>query len=497
MALEVELKLRLPEAEQRHLLRHPIWKRAESRTSNRLINIYYDTPDLALQCNGIALRRRRIGRRWLQTVKCAGASSGGLSQRPEWEHPFRGDFDFGVIEDAALRKHLERARHRLVPVFETNFLRTEWTLCESDSRLIVAFDRGSITAQDRRESLCEVEIELAGGEVMHLFTFAQLLAESFPLVPLPPSKAERGYRLFLGTPQTPRRAMPVRVDADMPPLAAFADIATACLDHLNGNYDGAVHGDDPEYLHQMRVALRRLRAALRLFRSQLPAACDKEITTELAAIMHALADARDLDVLMQDILVPVVCSMPNEPRIEALVAAAEECRRSARSAAVAYLRSPHYGAAVLRAMAALKRLAHDQHADSDLRYFVPKHLDKLHRRIIALAQAADAADPASLHRLRIAIKRMRYALEFFAPMLQVRRTATLTRRLANLQTNLGELNDLANAGGILTACAGNRPDLREAVSLVGGWHAQRYAQLLRGVPPAIARLQAARLPRVH
>lgn len=497
MALEVELKLRLPEAEQQRLLRHPIWKRAESRVSTRLVNIYYDTPDLALQCNGIALRRRRAGRRWLQTVKCAGISSGGLSQRPEWEQPYRDDFDFSAIDDAALRKRLERARHRLAPVFETNFLRSEWKLRESDSELLVALDRGSIVAKGNEEPLSEIEIELVAGDVMHVFAFARQLSETFGLVPLPWSKAERGYRLFLGTPRAPRRAVPVALDAALSPPAALHHITAACLDHLHCNYEGAAFSEDPEYIHQMRVALRRLRAALRLFRPQLPPGMEAEVKSDLMDVMKSLADARDLDVLLQEIITPVVQTMPGEPRIEALAAAAASRRQAARASAVAHLRSPHYGNAVLRVMAELERMPADRPAAADLRSFVPRQLGKLHRRVIALAQAADVADPPSLHRLRIGIKRLRYATEFFAPLLQAHRTSTLTWRLANLQDRLGQLNDLANAGSTLMACAGERPDLREAVSLIGGWHAQRYAQLLRGVPPAVAKLQAARLPKVH
>ena len=102
MAEEVELKLSLPQAAHRAFLRHPLLKQAERLPTRKLVNVYYDTPDLALQRKGIALRTRRQGRAWLQTVKCAGTASGGLAVRPEWEQPYSGRFDFAGIHCKAL-----------------------------------------------------------------------------------------------------------------------------------------------------------------------------------------------------------------------------------------------------------------------------------------------------------------------------------------------------------------------------------------------------------
>lgn len=498
MGLEVELKLRLPETEQQRLLRSPLLKQAESRTSARLLNIYYDTPDLALQCNGIALRRRRSGRRWLQTVKCTGMARGGLSTRPEWEQPFVGDFDFNAIDDAALKKRLERARARLVPVFESNFLRTAWTIRAGGTLIELALDRGAIGAKGRTEAISEVELELRQGDVAGLLALAARLAESFALAPASLSKAQRGYRLFLDTPQKPWHAIPTAIDATMTPRAALRSIADNCLDQLNSNHEGALHCNDPEYIHQMRVAVRRLRAVLRLFRPQLPADFEAKLKPPLMALMKSLGAARDLDVLLSEIVEPVARTMPGEPRIGALADAATGKRAHAREQAIAYLGQPEYGRTLLLVMTALNALPQNgQSPDVDLPAFAKHRLSRLHRKVLQLAQLADIADPASLHRLRIGVKRLRYALEFFAPLLQARRTVALTKRLVALQDTLGQLNDLANAGAVLMGCAGERPDLREAVSLIGGWHAQRHVQLLGKVPRAIAKLKTMPLPKLH
>lgn len=488
MAQEVELKLSLPEAEQQRFLRSPLLRGAH-RSSERLVNIYYDTPDLALHCSGIALRLRQSRRRWLQTVKCAGGSSAGLSSRPEWESPFAEQFAFSGIDDLHTRKRLQHLKHRLVPIFETSFLRTTWKICEGDTELIVALDRGSVVANGSATTISEVEIELVTGQVDQIFSLASRLAEHFSLTPESWSKAERGYRLFLGTPQKPARATPVAIHGGMQPLAAFRQIAEACLNHLQLNHSGAMHSDDAEYIHQMRVALRRLRAAVRLFDPLLPASFGEQLLPHLHGLMQVLGKARDLDVLTGEIVNPVMLAMPLEPRIAAIAGLVAERRESARQAAIATLSAPEYGRMLLLAMTLINKLpiATDT-ATISLPDFASARLRQQRRKTVRLAQAARQSNPESLHALRIAAKRLRYALEFFTPLLPMRRTVAVIKQMARLQDTLGQLNDLANAGALLMDCAGDKADLREAVSLIGGWHGQRHASLLASVPKLLAKL---------
>jgi adenylate cyclase len=98
--------------------------------------------------------------------------------------------------------------------------------------------------------------------------------------------------------------------------------------------------------------------------------------------------------------------------------------------------------------------------------------------------------------LRIGIKRLRYAIEFFGPMIPGKSGATAIKRLAGLQDELGQLNDLASAGTLLMVCAGRDPLLREAVTLVGGWHGRRHAALLDDVPNQLQRVRGLNLPRL-
>lgn len=502
MANEVELKLALPESAQRAFLRQPLLKRAVARKSARLVNLYYDTPTLQLHRQGIALRLRRQGGQWLQTVKCAGSSAAGLSSRPEWEVPYGGQFDFSVVDDAEVRRRLDddRLRARLAPVFETNFLRTTWRIEPAPGvSLLLAFDRGWTAAAGRHEAISEVEIEIVAGAAADVFDLARELAQTLPLAPAALSKAERGYRLFRGDAAAPVKAADVRLTRDMTPLAGFRQIVLACLDHLQRNHASAATQDDPEYIHQMRVATRRLRAALRLFEPLLPPELQSKLLPPLRRQMALLGDARDMDVLLGEIAAPVMSSLADEPRLAALVGVITEHRYRQRQAAMQDLRGPHFGQLVLLAGDLLHRPPFDPveaGAGETLATFADGRIRRLRKKVRRLAQASRVDDPASLHALRIGIKRLRYALEFFAPLARGKSLSKKLERLTRLQDTLGQINDLANAGRLLMACADEDSRLREAVTLIGGWHGPRYTALLGAVPREIERLLALELPHL-
>lgn len=496
MAEEVELKLALAEAHQARFLRHPLLKAALGRHVETLDNIYYDTSDLALRRRGIALRLRRQGRQWLQTVKLAGSSAAGLSSRPEWETPYGGHFDFSAVDLPPVRQWLERPHllARIVPICETRFRRTTWKFAADGGFVLLTLDRGWIVADGRREAISELELELAGAPVSAIFDIATQLARHVALTPSVLSKAERGYRLHTGAPPAPFRAGAVELSPAMAPGQAFRRIALSCLEHLQQNHAGALTSEDPEYIHQMRVATRRLRAAQRLFAPVLPGRFANALRHPLSALMQQLGLARDLDVLLTEIANPVLCALPNEPRLPALAGDITNRRYAARTQAIALLAAPGYGLTLLTALESLSGAPADDPPAAALLDFAAERLRRLRRKLKRLAAAANIDDPASLHALRIGVKRMRYALEFFSPLAPRRLLRRTLRRLVALQDTLGQLNDLTSAGAMLMDCAGDDPKLREAVTLIGGWHGPRYADLLATVARELGSLGRMSLP---
>lgn len=498
MAEEIELKLALAEMHQSRFLRHPLLKQATERHAKNLDNIYYDTSDLSLRRRGVALRLRRQGRDWLQTVKLAGESSAGLSSRPEWETPYTGHFDFSLIDHPGVREWLQQPKllERIVPICETRFRRITWRFAAAPGAVLMTLDRGWIVANGRRQAISEVELELDGAPIHAIFRLASQLAQNIALVPSVLSKAERGYRLHAGTSPTPFKAESIALEAAMPPVEAFHRIAMSCLEHLQQNHSGALTSGDPEYIHQMRVATRRLRAAVRLFSPVLPEQFSISLGAPLSALMQALGQARDLDVLLTEIVDPVLAALPNEPRLPAIAGDITNRRYAARTEAIAMLAAPAYGLTLLTALESLHAPVSDGSTTIDLLEFASRRLHRLRRKVRRLVLAARTEDPASLHAMRIGVKRLRYALEFFSPLAHQRSLQRALNQLASMQDVLGQFNDLTNAGTLLMACAGDDPRLREAVTLIGGWHGPRYAKLLKAISREQPRLARLRLPKL-
>lgn len=501
---EVELKLSLPPTALAALRQHPLFVAAAPGGAAEVESTYYDTPDFALRAGGIALRLRRTGDTWQQTVKCAAPSAGGLSARPEWERSWGGHFDFSGIDDARVRTFLIGNTARLMPVFNTRFRRE--TRCHSidGARIRVMLDIGEILAGGRSEPLCELELELDAGAPADLFRLAEQLAVTLPLFPDDRSKAARGYALLVGA--TPERG-PLRVEAvtirrSQTPVAAFRDLAESCVRQWQANVWGALcdpasaADSDPEYIHQLRVGLRRLRSLLRLFAPALPETFAAIWRRRLGDNARSLDGARDLDVLCDEVLAPVLAACGTDHAgLVRLGAALETARGEARVAALRQLDLAAQGRLLLGFMAALHSLPEaDGRRRGALVALVARRLDRALTRVARRLAAARRGDPARLHRLRIACKQLRYGLDFCAPLLPRKAAARYVKALAKVQNKLGYLQDVEVARQRLPAVAGDVPELADAAALVLDWHApccrkrgksalRNAKALLAAVPP--------------
>lgn len=208
MPREIELKLAVPDAA---LAAVAAWLDAhgEARGDTTLRNVYLDTPARDLARQRAALRLRQKGNQWLQTLKTAGSSQGGLASRNEWECEVAGEaIELSRFPDDA-RAVLAPLAGQLAPVFRTDFVRRTWIVTQDGARLEAALDTGTITApgQAQVETIQELELEWLpgdGADDSHLAeaalrAFAARLAHVAPLTPSDLSKAARGYRLTGGS----------------------------------------------------------------------------------------------------------------------------------------------------------------------------------------------------------------------------------------------------------------------------------------------------------
>jgi inorganic triphosphatase YgiF len=497
MSREIELKLRLDPAAVAAMTNHPALAVLEP-VEKQLSNTYYDTPELALRRSGIALRFRRSGRQWLLTVKGGNPGSGGLASRDEWETPRRrGDFDFSHVTDAALRETLEAVRPQLVPLFTTDFRRTIWRLpSPSGGGIEVARDVGRVSAGRRSEALCEVELERYGAEDSGpLFSLAIDLADSLALHPEARSKAERGYALFAGLAPAPRKTAPTPITPAMTPIEAFQAVAFDCLDQLMRNEAGAIVGDDPEYVHQARVGIRRLRSAFGLFAPALPAAFAKTYGAPWREVANALGGGRDWDVLMHETL-PRFARHLADRGIEyappkTMAKAAGRAHDKALTTVRTALQHPGYSRFLLRFAADVHALTTPDTpiVPGALAVFARIGLDRQLRRVWRIVKTTHLRNHLHRHELRIALKKLRYATDFFAPLMPERELANYRKRLATLQDILGQLNDITVARQLIDSLKHRRgPDPLD------NWLASDHARVIKRLAGAIKRLRRADPP---
>lgn len=488
---EIELKLAIAPSDVARFRRAAPLAGIRSRR-RKLTSIYYDTPECDLAAAGVALRLRKSGGHWTQTLKGANAAVGALHARGEWEAA-RPD---ATIDLSSLPAHgfeglAEGAQvgPRLRPAFTVELQRETWEVEPvPGTRVEIALDRGEALAGDRTDPVCEVEIELLDGDRGAAFDLAGVLLDSVPLRPSSVTKAERGYRLLRGEALRPAKARPVELDAGMAVAEAARRVVAAALEQLQANEEGLLATDDPEFVHQARVGLRRMRSALRIFRFAVPeeAQAWREALGEIA---RGLGEARDWDVFATESLPPLAKAFGGDKVVEAVAKRAEARRKRARESARAELRSPRYARLVLDISRWLSAdFAPGPAPATPLAEFAARLLRRRHKRLVADARGLAQRSIEERHAVRIDAKRLRYAVDGLASVFRGKRVRRYQASLSDLQDLLGAANDAATATRLL-ATLSPPPALR---AFARGWLAARVQGDASKVDALVAQLEKSR-----
>lgn len=452
----------------------------------RLISTFYDTPSYSLQRSAIVFRVRKNGRERVQSVKMNTAGPGSLTQRIEFESPIQSDHpNLMQVEDSGVRRLIEKRRGHedLIPVFTADVVRETWLFRLGRSQIECAIDCGSVIANGKRALISEVELELKSGEPARLFQLAHRLNAIVPLRIEPASKDERGYDLAKGAVPAAATAAPVHLDPDGSVREAFAVIARACLTDVLANANYAYQSDDPEGVHQFRVGIRRMRAAFSLFRDAMVKADRFPIANELRGLQRKLGAAREWDVLVEE----TIGGMPKELRKSSgnLVKIAEMKCAAGHRGAHAALRNPHCTGLLLRlefwvdrqfgseALSPRERKWKAGVLAGPIGRFAGSVLRVQHTKVRKLGKKIRELDATELHRLRIRIKKLRYATDFFGDICPGRRMERYLSSLKKLQQVLGTLHDEIVAPKLfaeLAAAAG--PAAANVTGLVDRWLAE-------------------------
>lgn len=497
--IEVELKLAVDPARAASLRTHPALRAAVRgrRRSDRIVATYHDTPDRRLWRAGVALRVRRIGHRHILTVKGPpeGSAASGIVSRPEFEWPAQGDsIDAMRLATTPWRSLFAKALRggELGPVFVTRFERQSWPLRFADgTSAIFALDRGTIEAGSRSAPISEIEIELEHGDAGRLLELAVTLARDVPLLPEPRSKAERGFVLASGARDQPSRALDIVHAKGSSAGAALAATIAECLRQVERNAVGLREASarDPEWIHQLRIGVRKLRSCLALCTDMVDDAALETLRRDTRWVLDALGTARDLDVFAGETLPAALAdlarsgssSAPVTPALRELGRKAATRRHAADAAALACVTSGRFTRFLLEANRAAGSLADTDAAREPATRFAARVLERRAIRLTAAGGALARAGVDERHAVRIAAKKQRYATECFASLFPRRRTRVYREALAGLQQVLGEWNDAAVAPRVVAAIAG---PASLATVAIEAWSAGRAASTARHLDSA-------------
>jgi triphosphatase len=454
MAHEVELKFDLA-AEDVAALRACPSLAGEPARAARVETAYFDSKDGAVRRAGFSLRVRRAGGRHVQTVKHKPAGAAGLFVRREWEHEVAGlGLDREALAKTPLQRRLDAAgTGALVPQVRSRFRRTAWLVAHKGSRVEVVLDEGIVAGGGAQAPLCELELELKAGKPRALFALAQEIGAAVRLRLGVLSKAERGYALAEKILGDAARAEPVALAAPLSEGDGFRAVAQACLRHYRLNEIVLLARRDADALHQARIALRRLRSALSLFRVTVRGKDYQELRDEIGWLSGQLGDARNLDVL----LAGETGLAEDDPARGRLAKA----RARAYGRVEAALASERVRALMLRLALWIEAGAwrFRERASRDMAGLAADQLERWWRRVRRHGAKLGGAGAEDRHRLRLDVKKLRYAAEFLAGLATTRpqraRRDRFIAALRDLQERLGDLNDAA-AAEAMTAKLGPR-----------------------------------------
>lgn len=459
---EVELKLQVPAAALAAVERE-LARGATQRL--RLQAIYFDTADRRLAAAGLALRVRKEGRHWVQTLKSGSAH--GI-ERSEHDVPLTLPVGLEPAADPALHGGtppgealaalLAAGGGPLLPQYRTDIWRRRRLQRSQRGTVELALDRGEITAtgadgQARRWPVCELEVELQRGDARAVTDVATRWAARHGLWLDTRGKAERGDRLSRGLgpgdPVPAAKAGPLRWRKAMTPAAAWQALLDNLLAHALPNWSEVAGGSPAaEPVHQLRVALRRLRSAERLVAGW-PGVAPGPWGEPSAALFRSLGQARDADVLAAgpqreiDRALARLGEAPLAPPAGQAAPAWTDAERARHGEVLLMLQAAALAPPEVAEAAALRSLAAATLAD-------------WHGRLRKDAKRFETLDDEARHRVRKRAKRLRYAIEFASALFPRAAVEAYLAPLREAQERLGEFNDLC------VAIAAYRPLTAEA-----------------------------------
>ena len=486
-AVETEIKLRLSPEVRTALERHPTFNppHASAPHTRREVTTYFDTPAATLISQGVTLRVRRSGCDLKQTVKATSRADLEALQRNEWEWQLESEApDLGRLAETPIAPLMRTINPgSLQPVFRTEIQRSVRLLRPDEGSTVeAAFDEGRIIAGGIAAPVFEMELELKSGHPHSLYGLALDLLADVPLTLETASKAERGFWLHTGEALQPNKASHISVEGGASTAQAFKLIVSSALRHLLANV-GLAERADVEGVHQIRVAVRRLRAALALFEPHLPPCTSSGFNDELRRLGAIFGRARDWDVFVSETLLAAEKDLSGAARLHLLRDAAEVERAAAHADVSAALGAPSFARLAIGMAAWIVNSAdgplrrYDNALTEPVEEIAPDLLDRVWRKVAKRGRHIEQATSEQQHAFRKAIKKLRYSIEFLSGLYRDKQVETYLGPCEELQERFGTINDAAVTVALSERLHAADKDLAHTISAITEWATMRAAKV--------------------
>ncbi|GJL90859.1 CHAD domain-containing protein [Hyphococcus sp.] len=460
----------------------------------RLVSTYFDTEDRLLAQYGLNLRLREEGAETIQAVKARGGSP---ASRREFESEIESATAFPCeTGDAQIDKRIQSVASQLTPIAKTSVDRWADQIEFARATIELAVDLGQAESRDASgrlfaAPLAEVELELISGQKAAVFELAKLIADNAPVRLAIDSKLE--FALALPKASAPLSKAPTPVvaaeDTAGDTLAAMLNASAARLASIQ---PAIVDLRRPEGVHQMRVALRRLRATERLFRKSLPGREINRLAAQAKQIASVLGSARDWDVFLSDALSAAQASDYAPEALKQLKAKAEAARAEAWAAAVEEISGPVFTHFLIDLLGAATLQDWRKGAGKALRQpasrLAAQQLDRALKKARKIAgDLSPEQGLAALHPLRVALKKLRYPAQLFKGLYANDKRKDYMASLSALQGALGAVNDAVTAQRLADCAAAEGGEaLMRGAGFVAGYNAAKAQNGVKEIDAALA-----------
>lgn len=492
---EVEVKLRTDPVKVAKIRRSQWWRALARGRRQSLHSVYYDTNDHRLRDCRLSLRTRTDGRSFVQTLKMPKAQSDTVV-RAEWETVVPDAIpDPTLVIDPALPEDFRKLTSAdLQPMFDVEVKRETRRLVSDGVQIDVSLDDGAVVAGEARAPVHEIELELVSGDLPALFAEARRIADLVDGRLHTRTKADLGYALGDAEHRHWSRAAKLSLTPDMTARESLRLIVLNAFAHLTANDDCARLDLHVEGVHQCRIALRRLRSAFKIYRPLVRRKRIAPIDEEVRWLGRILGAARDLDVLQTELLEPAIAALGEEQQLAPLMATLATRKTEAYHHVAEALDSPRYRYLLIDLCALgyaddLSKSGDGRGLDQPLVGLASAALTRAHHRLLKRGHGFEKLSKAERHEVRIALKRLRYALDFFSDVFESEQKKKFVKKLSRLQDDLGRMNDVAVAETMLARLAGVSGDgakpgaaaasghVAFAAGGVLGWHRRRAAEI--------------------